>query len=616
MRLLNTKTLVLEDFFEDATPAYAILSHTWETEEVTYQDMQGIMKGTTNPQEVRLGYSKIQHCCKQADKDGYDYVWIDTCCIDKSSSAELSEAINSMYVWYQNAAICYAYLSDAKIFLRVTSVFGTQLFNDEAGIDFEELLRDCRWFTRGWTLQELIAPSRVDFYDQNWELIGEKGQLSCVLSRITGIDNETLAGGNVKEVSVAKRMSWASKRVTTRAEDIAYCLLGIFGVNLPLLYGEGKKAFTRLQEEIMKNSDDQSLFAWEESPQMDSIPHDQEVAITITTDDDQEPEVILPRYHATESSESRRRGLSGFLAPSPGNFENAGSIVPYRNWEISTPYSMTNQGLRVQLEIIRYGETDDYIGILQCHYEDNYLGPLGVYIRSIVSARGDQFARDTFRLKPVIVVPEHVALAKLRTIYIRQEILLPSARDYDRTNQFLIRTMPREDYELTKVEPHGAWHETQRILRCSEGGYLYFTCNPRGYTTVPLPFVVVLRAFDDDTTNIGLPEYSCQIFIPRDDEEWEEKLSKAPSPIDYNSGTAVSHSSQMDLNPWDHSNRLTALAKISKEKFMGQTMMVVDIDIRSVRLRRIPFFATDPSATSEELLDDRAWPAQSTKTDI
>jgi hypothetical protein len=617
MRLLNTKSLVLKDFFEDATPAYAILSHTWETEEVTYQDMQGIMKGTTKPQKVQLGHSKIQHCCEQAVEDGYEYVWIDTCCIDKSSSAELSEAINSMYVWYQNAAICYAYLSDAKMDYLGQYYIQNPILSNEAEIHFAEMLRDCRWFTRGWTLQELIAPSRLYFYGQDWGLIGEKGQLSRVLSRITGIDNDTLAEGNVKEVSIAKRMSWASKRVTTRAEDIAYCLLGIFGVNLPLLYGEGKKAFTRLQEEIMKNSDDQSLFAWEESAQIDSIPRNQEVAITITTDDIQEPEVILPQYHDAESSESRRKGLTGFLAPSPANFENAGSIVPYRNWDISTPYSMTNQGLRVQLEIIRYEEADDYVGILQCHYEDNYLGPLGVYIRPIVSADGDQFARDAFRLKPVIVIPEHVARAKLRTIYIRQDILLPSARDYDRTNQFLIRTMPKEDYELTKVEPHEAWHETQKILRCPEGGYLHFTCNSEGYTKVPLPFAVVLRASNDELTDIWLREYSCQIITPLDDKEWdqkwEEKLWKAPISAEGKPDTGTSHSSQMDLNPWDYSNKLTAVAKISKEIFMGQTMMVVDIDIKQDRLRRIPFYSNDPPSTSEELLDDRAWPAQSRK---
>ena len=246
MRLLNTKKLVLEDFFEDATPAYAILSHTWETDEVTYQNMQLVMQKKVNPQDFRLGYTKIQQCCNQAVKDGYDYVWIDTCCIDKTSSAELSEAINSMFDWYQKSAICYAYLSDAK-----------SVQPHESEDVLVEKLGSCRWFTRGWTLQELIAPSNMLFFGNDWEMIGTKERLSGVLTRITGIDKVILEGGNVNEISVAKRMSWASKRVTTRTEDIAYCLLGIFDVNLPLLYGEGRKAFTRLQEEIMKSSDDQ-----------------------------------------------------------------------------------------------------------------------------------------------------------------------------------------------------------------------------------------------------------------------------------------------------------------------------------------------------------------------
>lgn len=253
MRLLATRTLELREFLENATPDYAILSHTWEQEEVTYEDMRG-----PNAKK-KAGYIKIQRCCQQAARDGYRWVWIDTCCIDKSSSAELSEAINSMYVWYKNAKTCYAYLADMDPVLAHSHPKLTAWQT----ATFPGSFKSSRWFTRGWTLQELIAPAEVEFYAKDWSRCGTKANLHFALSEITGIDEATLTGKrDLREVSVAKRMSWASKRVTTRTEDIAYCLIGIFGVNLPLLYGEGDRAFVRLQEEIMRSSDDQSLFAW------------------------------------------------------------------------------------------------------------------------------------------------------------------------------------------------------------------------------------------------------------------------------------------------------------------------------------------------------------------
>lgn len=205
-----------------------------------------------------------------------------------------------------------------------------------------------RWFTRGWTLQELIAPATVEFYAQDWTRIGTKEELSHVLSQITGIDEPTLKGRDVKEVSVAKRMmSWASKRVTTRIEDIAHCLIGIFGVNLPLLYGEGEAAYIRLQEEIMKSSDDQSLFAWEDRSAVHDLPRGSGLKVCLSSEDGVETKVLLE-----ESSLSfRPRPLPGFLARSPAEFENSGNIISYRNWDISTPYAMTNQGLRMQLSV-------------------------------------------------------------------------------------------------------------------------------------------------------------------------------------------------------------------------------------------------------------------------
>lgn len=193
----------------------------------------------------------MKNTCHRALQDGFQYVWIDTCCIDKSSSAELSEAINSMFRWYQESKICYAFLSDVA--------------------DGRTLFHESRWFSRGWTLQELIAPKRVVFLNQNWEPLGDREELADEITVATGIERHILARPdcNVQDMlrsfSVAQRMRWASKRVTTRAEDIAYCLMGLFDVNMPPLYGEGAyKAFERLQEAIISETADHSILAFRE----------------------------------------------------------------------------------------------------------------------------------------------------------------------------------------------------------------------------------------------------------------------------------------------------------------------------------------------------------------
>jgi len=176
--------------------------------------------------------------------------------IDKSSSAELSEAINSMYNWYKKAHICYAYLPDVPTSFSVRDPVWGGVF------DIKKVFRSSRWFSRGWTLQELIAPLIVEFYALDWTEIGTKSELHQELSEITGINIRVLAGADPSTCNVGERMSWAAFRNTTRVEDMAYCLLGIFQVNMPLVYGEGERSFIRLQEEIMKTSEDYTLFAW------------------------------------------------------------------------------------------------------------------------------------------------------------------------------------------------------------------------------------------------------------------------------------------------------------------------------------------------------------------
>jgi hypothetical protein len=247
MRFLNTISLALHEFFGDSIPSYAILSHRWEDAEVTFQDLQ-----TGGRPILKEGWSKIEGCCAQAVRDGWEYAWVDSCCIDKTSSSELSEAINSIYQWYEKSQVCYVYLSD--VVNVPTGWKGNR--HDSPNSEF----RRSKWFTRGWTLQELVAPRTVAFYDSSWGEIGTRNSLREVVSDITGIAPKHLSYPRV--ASVAQRMSWASKRKTTRVEDQAYSLLGLFNVNMPLLYGEGLKSFWRLQLEIMASSDDESILAW------------------------------------------------------------------------------------------------------------------------------------------------------------------------------------------------------------------------------------------------------------------------------------------------------------------------------------------------------------------
>jgi hypothetical protein len=238
MWLLNTSTLRLHEFQSDP-PHYAILSHTWENEEVIFQDIG------TFAAERKTGYEKIRRFCAQSKKDGLQYAWVDTCCIDKRNFAELSEAINSMFRWYSEAYICYVYLADVH------------------SKETTPALEHSRYFTRGWTLQELLAPSEVVFFNSHWQTLGTKLTLLMELSHITLVPPLVLLHREeIFTASIAQRMSWVSSRETTRIEDRAYSLLGIFQISMPILYGEGIRAFHRLQLEILTGPHDQSIFAW------------------------------------------------------------------------------------------------------------------------------------------------------------------------------------------------------------------------------------------------------------------------------------------------------------------------------------------------------------------
>jgi Heterokaryon incompatibility protein (HET) len=234
---------------DDMIPRYAILSHTWgaDTEEVSFKDMMD------NTGAGKLGYDKIRFCGEQAGRDDLQYFWIDTCCIDKSSSTELQEAINSMFRWYRNAAKCYVYLADVS---RPASDSDSK----PGQLPWESSFRESRWFTRGWTLQELVAPALVEFFSKEGKKLGNRRSLERHIHEVTGIPIKALRGSSLSDFSIAERMLWVANRETTRKEDKAYSLLGIFDVYMPLIYGEGtEKALKRLREEIDKASKGKSF---------------------------------------------------------------------------------------------------------------------------------------------------------------------------------------------------------------------------------------------------------------------------------------------------------------------------------------------------------------------
>ncbi|KAL5316266.1 hypothetical protein ACEPPN_015311 [Leptodophora sp. 'Broadleaf-Isolate-01'] len=248
LRLEDSGELSLVEFVGKNIPRYAILSHTWgaDLEEVTFKDLINSTGST------KAGYRKVRFCTTQAAYDGLQFSWVDTCCIDKSSSAELSEAINCIFRWYHDAAKCYVYLPDVSI----SGPIENDLFPQLA---WKSAFQLSRWFTRGWTLQELLAPISTEFFSLEGERLGNKDLMVQEIHEITGISVQALQGCPLSEFSIDERMLWAERRETTREEDAAYSLLGIFDVHMPLIYGEGRKrAFMRLRREIKESLMDES----------------------------------------------------------------------------------------------------------------------------------------------------------------------------------------------------------------------------------------------------------------------------------------------------------------------------------------------------------------------
>jgi hypothetical protein len=439
MWLINCRNLTLEEIVDSSrAPPYAILSHTWVKDQEVHQS-----EFLTNSFPKKTGWEKIWKTCELALKDGCQYAWVDTCCIDKSSSAELTEAINSMFAWYKGAEICYAFLMDYDLGEPVspTKSNSTQLIAEvdvaavlEAGLEINtfEGIAKAKWFSRGWTLQELIAPRKVRFYDMKWRDIGTKDSLSHMLSLITGIQQEILCDSGAEdesleerlsEVPIAKRMSWASRRETTRVEDIAYCLLGIFGINLPLLYGEGERAFIRLQEEIVRNSNDLSILAWR-------------------------------AIRFGEFTEVRHCGV---LASHPVEFRGSGQIISKSDSRFTPEFVMTNKGLRFQMRL-------GYDKNKRLHFLDTYAGPgwtLAIYLKH-------QGASCFARAKPCsMYVRNNDKWDEFvnTTFYLSKSITprVSSALNEVHRNSFGFRYDKKANWELLAAQPEVLWDSRQAI---------------------------------------------------------------------------------------------------------------------------------------------------------
>ncbi|KAL2195526.1 heterokaryon incompatibility protein-domain-containing protein [Corynascus similis CBS 632.67] len=465
MRLLNVATRELEVFHGTEIPQYAILSHTWGSEEVSLPEMNAIAKYrrvqrkptqhiSLHPSEHKSGYAKISYACGQAIKDGYRYIWVDTCCIDKRSSAEVSEAVNSMFGWYQRAAVCYAYLEDVH-------------FDDytEGYLTWKDHFNNSRWFTRGWTLQELLAPRKVVFYARGWRLLGTKSSLVKHVAKTTGIDELTLVDPKlIHNASVAQRMSWAANRTTAKPEDQAYALLGIFGVNMPIIYGEGANAFLRLQEEIIRRSDDHSIFAWGTLGHGDTGlgHHHHHVDLDDLDYDDM-------------------TGTIGVLATSPKDFAGMQHVISAPpSTQNTSDYAMTNKGLHIQLNMTRpndvpeHASTTTHLAILNCHLEDDPSTRLAIPLTE--TAMPNVLLRTRW-LRPrgtaTLVSVTHAAAARPRLVYIpNTPAQIPRSRLFDEVILVRAPDLVAPGYDVLDVRAGEAqWSREFRSIRLTGVDY-------------------------------------------------------------------------------------------------------------------------------------------------
>lgn len=575
MRLLDTHNLQLKSFF-DKIPPYAILSHCWEEEEVLLPDLNDLDKA-----RAKKGFSKIEGSCAQAIKDGFDYCWVDTCCIDKSSSAELSEAINSMFAWYRDSSVCYAYLLDVK--------------------EMDGFAKS-KWFTRAWTLQELLAPGfrtaeevlvrgndsgllstqsdgspDVVFFTLDWTPLGTKDSLSTIISNITGIPKEYLKGLSLRDASISMRMSWASDRQATRAEDMAYSLLGLFDVNMPLLYGEGGlKAFRRLQEEIMKMCEDETLLAWE------------------STD-----------LQMKDSSMSA-------LARHPKDFWEARDLVPYASDAPSMPYAMTHRGLRIWLSIFSayipgnmsvtdrrrhikplrspimiWKSRDGNLlwGILRCHVAHDFHNTVLIPLRHLTA---DVYQRDVGTSVALIATNNLPGRAQMKEVYIGTSHSFAISSSRRRRYSWLIRTLP-PDCTITRVLPEKWWNPKDRTVQ----GDVYGTGRQAWYATIQLGLTsstfsqstsILMTIKNTPTNRSERPDAQIDINDTLRWDDPERPPSECQKELElYHRNVPFERTSPQPSRFKDAEGKLYDFhmnVTCSREVIMGQWMFVMDVEYR------------------------------------
>ncbi|KAL7790944.1 hypothetical protein V8C37DRAFT_410556 [Trichoderma ceciliae] len=419
MRLINVKTSRLEEFLDYRAPPYAILSHTWgdDCDELSFRDVED-----GNIDKPGVGSVKFQGCCQQAEADGLGYAWIDTCCIDKTNLVELSEAINSMFRWYQRAKICYAYLSD------VPSDGNPR----KRGSD---RFQRSRWFQRGWTLQELLAPKTLRFYSSEWRYLGTKGSLSASITKVTGIPRQFLLGiARLDSASVAQRMSWAAHRDTNRKEDLAYCLLGIFDITMPMIYGEGgDRAFFRLQEQIMRTIRDDSILAWGLG------------------------------LHETFASDSGLAFTGRILAAAPSDFANSGNIIRReRSLTFTSSVEMSGGNLRAYLSLFTT-PAGQIIGLLNCGPEDDLQQVIGIPLIKLTTGSSEEYARP--RGCYSVLQPATVSGAIPKPIQIKHDSQETVAIDSDRVYyHYEDDEFAEVNLSLVDVVPEPCWDKERALI--------------------------------------------------------------------------------------------------------------------------------------------------------
>jgi hypothetical protein len=414
MRLLNVETYKLKDFPDDRLPRYAILSHTWreDAEEISFGDVES--RAFFERPGAQL--VKLYGCCRKAKDEGIQYVWIDSCCIDKHNAVELNGAINCMFRWYRQAALCFVFLSDVP--------------KGDTGDAF----RSSRWFTRAWTLQELLAAQQLNFYDMTWSLLGNKCDMSGIIQQITGIPRLYLIGlAPLCWASVAQRMSWAANRVARRKEDVAYSLLGIFGINMPLIPGEDD-AFGRLQLEIMKNIKDDSILAWRLGIG-DSAP--------INTAGD---------------------GPSCLLATSPADFANCGNIGSRAQYSTSeNTFEVSNGRLRTNMPLVTFG--DMQYGLLTCGPELEEEKVVGI---PLAPGSAGEYFRPRGRQALLFQQPDSEASYLRLSMNMNGQVGDHTAGNW--RYWFYIDDSVDTGLELIEVHPRESWHELDSMIATSTQG--------------------------------------------------------------------------------------------------------------------------------------------------